>query len=188
LSRNPAFIATLVPIYRGENMKTASIFFALLSAFLVILAGCPSGNETSNTEKNVNFMVTSGYFVKNTYKGETNPSYLLVRSCPAFDSLFGVAAVMGMDRSKLIDEDKMKSGFILSIIYHGNDVHTFGIDKITLDNSQMKVYYTSTITERNASWTGNFHVTALIQNCEYKSVLLFENGKLLSNAKPKEYD
>lgn len=168
-------------------MKRALVFLASLLAFLLSLSSCTSGNAIS--VQSLSFTVTSNYFVKNTYKGETNPSYLLIKSYPAFDSLFGIGAVMGMDRSKLIDEDKMKKGFVLSIIYQGNDVHKFGIDRITLDNGQLKVYYTSEVIERNASFTGNFHITTLIQNCDYKSVLLFENGKPLSNVTIiKEYN
>jgi hypothetical protein len=122
------------------------------------------------------------HFVKNPYKGETNPSYLVIRSYPSFDKLFGVGGVMGMDNTKLITEEKMKTGFVLSIIYQGNNIHKFNIDKITLKGSQLQVYYTSEVTAPNASWTCNCHVTALVDNCKYDSILLIENGKPLTDA------
>jgi len=136
----------------------------------------------------VSYEISSYHFVKNTYKGETNPSYLLIRSYASFESLFGIAMTMNADKSKLITEEKMKDKFVFSIIYQGNDVHKFGIEKITLKNDELQVHYTSEVTESNASWTGNFHITLLIQNCKFGSILLFENGKPLNDAKIKEYD
>jgi len=161
------------------------IFIILFMALTISCANPPSTTEVAAGE-NVNFMISSYNFVKNTYSGETNPSYLLIRSYPAFDSIFGVGAVMGMDASKLITEEKMKSGFVLSIIYQGNDIHKFNIEKITLQNKQLQVYYTSVVTTPNASWTCNCNVTALIDNCKFDSILLFENGHPLPDALIKE--
>jgi hypothetical protein len=165
-----------------------SIFSKLIILFLAVTISC--GSPASTTEnvagENVNFMIGSYLFVKNTYSGETNPSYLLIRSYHSFDSVFGVGAVMGMDTSKLITEEKMKSGFALSIIYQGNDIHKFNIDKITLKNKQLQVYYTSEVTTPNASWTCNCNVTVLIDNCKFDSILLFENGRPLPDALIKE--
>ncbi len=94
---------------------------------------------------------------------------------------------MGMDTSKLITEEKMKTGFVISVIYHGNDIHKFDIEKITLKNNQLQVHYTSEVTQQNASWEGNFHVTALIENCAYDSILFLENGHPVPHAVIKEY-
>jgi hypothetical protein len=103
-----------------------------------------------------------------------------------FDSLFGVAAVWGMDTSRLITEEKMEDGFVFSIIYQGNDIHEFDIERIALKDNQLLVYYTSEVTQPNASWTCNCHVTVLIKNCEFSSILLFENRNFLPNALIKE--
>lgn len=156
-----------------------------LLAMAVSCSGTPSATVTAG-EKNVGFMKSSYQFIKNTYKGETNPSYLVIRGYSSFDSLFGVGAVMGMDQSKLITEEKMKNGFVLSIIYQGNNIHEFNIEKIILKNGQLQVYYTSKVTEPNASWTCNCNVTALVENCKFDSILLFENGKPLPDAVIKE--
>jgi len=165
-----------------------SIFGVLIILFMALTISCGSAASTteSGAGENVNFMISSYNFVKNTYSGETNPSYLLIRNYPAFDSVFGVGAVMGMDTSKLITEEKMKSGFVLSVIYQGNDIHKYNIEKITLKNKQLQVYYTSEVTTPNASWTCNCNVTALIDNCKFDSILLFENGRPLPDALIKE--
>lgn len=164
------------------------ILGVLLISCLAVTISCGDAAPTIETaaEHAVSFTKSSYYFVKNTYKGETNPSYLLIRSYTAFDSLFGVGAVMGMDRSKLINEDKMRDGFVMSIIYQGNDIHKFDIEKIILENNQLQVYYTSEVTDPDASWTCNCHITVLIENCEFESVLLFENGHPLPDALIKE--
>jgi len=161
-----------------------SITGILLAVLLASAVACGSTQPTagSGAEQNINFMVSSNHFVKNTYKGETNPSYLVIRSYAAFDSVFGVGAVMGMDSSKLITEEKMRNGFVLSIIYQGNDIHKFDIEKIILKNGQLQVYYTSKVTEPNASWTCNCNVTVLVDNCKFDSILLYENGQPLPNA------
>jgi len=161
------------------------ILTVLLLAATVACSNSPSA-PAEVSEKNVGFTVSSNHFVKNTYKGDTNPSYLVIKSYPAFDSLFGIGATMGMDKSKLITEEKMKSGFVLSVIYQGNNIHKFNIEKITLKDRQLQVYYTSEVTTPNASWSCNCHVTALIDNCEFDSILLYENGKPLPDALIKE--
>jgi hypothetical protein len=139
-----------------------------------------------NYEENVDFMADPYRFVKNFYVGETNPSYLIINNYSSFDSLFRVGAVMYMDTSKLITEEKMKDGFVLSIIYQGNDIHEFEIQKITLVGTQLLVYYTSEIVDSNASWYCNCSVITLIENCDYNSILLFENGNLLQDVLIKE--
>ncbi len=163
-------------------MKSILVTLIVMSVALNLSCDGSPSTTGSAAEKNVSFMISSSHFVKNFYKGETNPSYLIIRSYPSFDSLFGVAAVMGMDSSKLITEEKMKTGFVLSIIYQGNDIHKFDIEKITLKNNQLQVYYTSEVTTPNASWKCNCNVTALIDNCEFDSILLFENGHPLPDA------
>jgi hypothetical protein len=104
-----------------------------------------------------------------------------------FDSLFGVAAVIGMDTSRLITEEKMKDGFVFSIIYQGNDIHEFDIERIALKDNQLLVYYISEVTQQNASWTCNCHVTVFIKNCEFSSILLFENRNFLPSALIREF-
>jgi hypothetical protein len=171
---------------RGDNMKSVlRILSLLLLASTIACSNSPSAKEGAAAQ-NVNFRISSNHFVKNTYKGETNPSYLVIRDYASFDSLFGIAAVMGMDSSKLIKEEDMKNRFVLSIIYQGNDIHEFSIEKITLKDRQLQVYYSSRVTTPNASWTCNCHVTALIENCDFSSILLFENGQPVSSAVVKE--
>jgi len=161
------------------------ILIISLMAFTISCGSSPSTTE-SIAEENVSFMRSQYHFVHNDYLGETNPSYLIIRSYPAFDSLFDTAGVMGMDNSKLITEEKMKSGFVLSIIYQGDCNHKFDIEKITLKNNQLHVYYTSEATTPTVSGKCNRHVTTLIQNCEFDSILLFENGQPLPDALIKE--
>jgi hypothetical protein len=157
-------------------MKSILGISVILSVILTI--SC----DDSQDEESVNFMISSNHFVKNFYLGENNPSYLIIRNYSSFDSLFGIAAVWGLDTSRLITEEKMEDGFVLSIIYQGNDIQEFDIQKITLKDNQLRVYYTSEVTKPNASWTCNCHVTALIKNCEFSSIFLFQNGNFLPNA------
>jgi hypothetical protein len=158
----------------------------ILLLIVVLFCSCSHSSGSNIDEENVGFQVTDSYFVKNTYIGETNPSYLIIRSYSSFDSVFGVAVVGKADTSKMITEEKMKNGFVLSIIYQGNDIHKYTIDKIILKNGQLQVYYASEVIVPNATWTCNCHVTALIDNSDFNSILFFENGNQLPHASIKE--
>lgn len=178
---------------RGNNMRSIlSILIIPLLALIISCTGTPAATTsappatTSFAEENTHFVKSSNHFVRNSYEGETNPSYLLIQSYPSFNSVYGVGAVMGMDASKLITEDKMKDAFVLSIIYQGNNITAFDIEKITLKGSQLEVYYTSKVVNPNATWTCNCHVTVLIDNCKFDSILLYENGKPLPDAVIKD--
>jgi predicted secreted protein len=124
----------------------------------------------------VPFRVSDYHFVKGTYHGVTNPSYLLIRSLASFQSVFSVGYVPGMDMSKLITGADMQNGFVLSIIYQGNDIRKFGIDDIVLKDGQLRVFYTSEVTNPGASYQCNCHITVLIANRIFGPVRLFENG------------
>jgi hypothetical protein len=162
------------------------VLIILLLALTISCGSSPSTIESVDGE-NVNFMqLSTHYFVSTKYSGETNPSYLIIRSYPVFDSLFGIAVAMGTEDFPVITEDKIKSGFILSIIYQVKDYYKLDIEKITLKNNQLQVYYTSEMTIANVGGV-NCHVTALVENCEFDSVLFFENGHLLPDASVKEF-
>ena len=167
-------------------MKSIGLGSVLFLSIFVLFCGCSDSSGNTVDEVKVGFQVTNSYFVKNTYTGETNPSYLLIRSYPSFNSVFGVAMTGNVDISKLITEEKMKNGFVLSVIYQGNNIHAFRIENITLTNGQLRVYYTSEVTEPNASWQCNCHVTVLIDNFDFSSILLFENGNQVPNPSIKE--
>ncbi len=87
---------------------TQCIFLIILSHLLFFNCKESSSSEENFDEESVNFMVSSDYFFKNFYSGDTNPSYLLILSYSSFDSLFGVAATWDMNYSKLITEEKME--------------------------------------------------------------------------------
>lgn len=167
-------------------MKRICEMLAILVLLLAVSCNGQPASTGNAPEQKIGFMTSQYHFVNNTYKGATNPSYLLVRSYPAFKSQFGTGAVMGMDNAKLISEEAMKNGFVFSIIYQGNDIHEFKIDKVILKGNQLQIYYASKVTQPGASWTCNCHVTALIDNCKFDSILLYENGRPLPDAVIKE--
>jgi len=160
------------------------ILIVLLLALTISCVNSPSAKE-SVAEENVSFMKSSHHFVNNPYSPETNPSYLLIRSYPVFAANFGIAAVMGMETSTLITEEKMKNRFVLSIIHQGRDFRKLNIEKITLKNKQLQVYYTSEVTIPNVGGV-NCHVTVVVDNCDFDSILFFENGRPLPDAVIKE--
>jgi hypothetical protein len=80
-----------------------SILYIKHFLLLILILSCKDVPVTpDNGDKgNVIFMVSSDYFVKNFYSGETNPSYLLIRSYSCFESLSGVAEKWDTDYSKM---------------------------------------------------------------------------------------
>ena len=106
-------------------MKKILGIATILLASVVSIASCSSNqglstsensSQPASTETPVSYEISSSHFVKNTYKGETNPSYLLIRSYSSFESLFGVAMTMNTDKSKLVTAEKMKDKFIFHFL------------------------------------------------------------------------
>ena len=173
-------------------MKPApGIFIALLTALAISCAGPPPAGEgivkgtAGVAQTEVNFLKSSHHFVKNPYSPAANPSYFIMRNYPVFAANFGVAAVMGMDTATLITEEKMKNRFVLSIVHQGRDFRKMDIEKITLANRQLQVYYTSEVTMRDVGEV-NCHVTVLVDDCGFDSVLFYENGRYLPGAAARE--
>jgi len=125
------------------------------------------------------YMVSGGHFVDNWYTAETIPSCLLIRDFDCFDEYFSIGWVQGMDESRLITEERMEGGFVLSVIYQGNDVSSLGVERIVLQNGRLIVRYARKVIMEDASFTGNYHATVLIEDCDFDSVMLVENGRWL---------
>ena len=123
------------------------------------------------------YMIPDGYFVNCWYEGATNPSCLTFRDYDCFDKYFTIGWYMGLDESKLITEEKMEDGFVLSVICQGNDIPALGIEKVVLHNGKLIVCYTREVGIEDANFTANMHLTLLIDNCDFDSVILFENGR-----------
>jgi hypothetical protein len=127
------------------------------------------------------YMVSDGYFIGNWYEGDTNPSCLIFRDFACFDTYFTIGWYMGLDESKLITEERMKGGFVISVIYKGYDVTKLGIERVILHNGRLIVYYTREVIIENATFTGGYHLTMLVDDCVFDSVILFENGSRLEH-------
>lgn len=136
----------------------------------------------------VSFMVSEGHFVNGWYEGVTNPSCLVFRDYECFDTYFSIGWYMGLDESKLITEEGMEDGFVLSVIYQGNDIPKLGIEKVLLHNGKLIVYYTHEVVMADASFTANMHLTMLIDDCDFEAVMLFENGSRITHASITEVD
>ena len=95
---------------------------------------------------------------------------------------------MGIDESKLITDERMEGGFVLSVIYQGYDAVTLGIEKIILHNGKLIVYYTREVILKDATFTGNYHLTLLIDDCNFDSVILFENRRRVEHVPVTEVD
>ena len=130
-------------------------------------------------------MVSNGHFVNNWYEGATNPSCLLIEDYECFESYFSVGWVQGMDESRLITEERMEDGFVLSVIYQGYDVVSLDIEKVVLHDGKLIVCYKREVTMSGVSFTGNYHLTLLIGDCDFDSVMLFENGRRLTDVRIK---
>lgn len=129
----------------------------------------------------VSYMVSEGYFVNGWYEGVTNPSCLVFQDYECFDTYFSIGWYMGLDELKLITEEGMEDGFVLSVIYQGNDIPKLGIEKVALHNGKLIVYYTHEVVIADASFTANMHLTLLIDDCDFDSVILFENGRRVAD-------
>lgn len=118
------------------------------------------------------------YFVKNTVKVEQDrPMCLILSTSKAFEETFGVGMVMGANRAKLLQEGDFKDHVVVSVMQSGNDIRDIRIKAIRLEDTTLVIEFTNTVTEANASWTGNFHATVRMKRCAFTAVRLVENGK-----------
>jgi hypothetical protein len=177
-----------------EEIIMRTLWFISIAAILA-LSGCGESNpaDTSypadfdrGTEQA--YVLSDGYFIGNWYVAETNPSCLVFRDYDCFDAYFSIGWYMGLDESKLITEEGMEDGFVLSVIYQGNDIPKLGIEKVALHNGKLIVYYTHEVVMADASFTANMHLTVLIDDCDFDSVILFENGSRITHASITEVD
>ena len=70
----------------------------------------------------------------------------------------------------------MENGFVLSIIYQGYDVVSLGIEKVVLQNGKLIVCYAQAVKMSGVTFTGNYHLALLVDDCDFESVMLFEDG------------
>ncbi len=119
------------------------------------------------------------YFVKNTVPVEpARPACLILSTSQAFEATFGIGMVMGANRAKLMQEDDFKDHVVVSVMQSGNDIREIRIKTIRLEDTTLVIEFTNTVTEANASWTGNFHATVRMKRCTFTAVRLVENGKV----------
>lgn len=161
-------------------------------AVILALSACDTSTPTDvsypvDFERGIELscMVSEGHFVNGTYEGATNPSCLLIWDYECFDSYFSIGWVQGMDESKLITDERMEDRFVLSIIYQGDDVISLGIEKVVLLDGKLIVCYTQEVTMSDVSFMGNYHLTLLIDDCDFESVMLFENGRRVTDIRVK---
>jgi hypothetical protein len=160
-------------------MKRA--FFAPLIVLMsLFLFACGSGDSWPR----VNYTPVQAYFVRNTYEGVTNPSYLIIRNYSSFDALFHM--LPGHSDPVPVTEESISTRFVVTIIYQGNDIRTLTIRNIQLHDGELVVSYTSDITEPNAAYTCNCYAAALVDNSDFTSVRFVENGKTVSNVSLQE--
>lgn len=94
------------------------LIFIMALCVAVLFCSCKSGNGSA-AESDVNFTVAKNYYFKN---GAEIPKNQKIDSAEEFQSLFGMAAVMGKDgMPTAIDFSKQ---FVLAVVLPVTDVYT----------------------------------------------------------------
>jgi hypothetical protein len=169
--------ATIAP---GGIMKLHGMVLSILAASFFCAAAPPEA--PSPRPEPVPFRPVAGnYFIINTYPVVHTPTFFIIKSYNAFDSLFHWAGVMRQDTSQLIAREKMDSCFIVAVVIRGAFSVALNIQKVALASGALSIYYTSADSEPHPEYTSNSRAIALVSNCAYDSIRFFENDRPVRN-------
>jgi hypothetical protein len=121
------------------------------------------------------FDTYSGYFVSNKFEPDAAESFVVIGDQEQFDSVFGVAMVMG-DKSHRLPEDAFLSNVVLAAIKRGDAVWEFKVEGITADDGVVQLRYAATSTKSDTATFASPLVVSIPKG-EHKAVEFVENGK-----------
>ena len=118
-----------------------------------------------------------GYFVSNEFEPNAVDSFVVIRDQAAFDSVFGVAAVM-FDRSHRLPANAFQSNMVVAAIHRGHSNITYRNVHVTRDGTVLRVSYT-TKEQRSALTEYASPLILSVPRDNYSAASFVENGKMV---------
>ena len=155
-----------------------------LALFALLVEVGFAGNVAANDEtkgKELKFDAYSGYFEKNNSGLKGDQSFLAITGRKAFDSIFGVARVIGK-KPALVPEEAFKDRLVIATIKRGGETWTYEVDKVTLDDKgTLTLRYQATSKDGGGAKFASPLILSVPKG-DYKRILFVENGKEVGKA------
>jgi uncharacterized membrane protein len=152
-----------------------------LLALTVLAASGPAAPAPAPEPTKLAFDTYSGYFVSNKFEPDAAESYVGLADQAKFDSVFGVAMVMG-DKSHRLAKDAFDSNLVLAVIKRGKAVWEYKVEGVMLDKGVVQLRYTATKkTSDSATFASPLIVS--IPKGPYTSIEFVEDGKVVKTVK-----
>ncbi|MBC8868210.1 MAG: hypothetical protein H8E44_02270 [Planctomycetes bacterium] len=90
--------------------------------------------------KPIKHEVHDGYFVSNKFEPKSPASFVIIQNRKRFDTVFGVAFVMG-DKSNRLKPDAFKSRMVIGAIKRGPAHSTYKVASVTVQKSTLYLSY-----------------------------------------------
>jgi hypothetical protein len=88
------------------------------------------------------FDTYSGYFVSNKFEPDAPASFVVIADQKTFDTIFGIAAVMG-DQSHRLPADAFESKIVVAVIKRGKAVTQFTVEHVAQHDAILTVHYST---------------------------------------------
>lgn len=151
---------------------------------IILFVGVIAGITHAAEQSKLTFDVYSGYFVSNKFEPDAPESFVVIDNQEQFDTIFGVAMVMG-DKSHRLPKDAFKSNVVLTAIKRGKAVWEFDVQGVTETNGVVELRYKAT-SKSSDSATFACPLIVSIPKGKYKAVRFVENGKLVKAVNKKK--
>lgn len=117
------------------------------AAVALFFTACATTKEAGNS--NIKYLEAQRYFFNNNASVPSSP---ITTTQEEFDKLYGAATVMGRNgRPTTIDFSKQFTiGIVLPETNDNTEIHP---GKLTSDGDMLTLHYSTTVTDRNMSWT-----------------------------------
>jgi hypothetical protein len=100
----------------------------------------------------------------------------------AFDSLFFF--IYDHNIYDPIPPAELSSRKVVSIVKYGNNIYILKIQKIEILDGTLEIIYTSTLENKNMSWTAAISLIITL-NADYHRIRFVENGKIVKEIVPQ---
>lgn len=165
------------------RLTTIFLFLAIASGSAAphCLADVPRDDPNKPTGKPIAHEVHDGYFVSNKFERDKPASFVAIQDRKRFDTIFGVAFVMG-DKSNRLKPDAFKSKMVISAIKRGRAVATYNVTSVTVHKGTLYLRYEAK-TGVPGSATFACPLIVSVPKGPYSAVVFLENDKPVKTLK-----
>ncbi len=154
---------------------------ASLQALVCVAAVLPAQERSASGR--VRYEVHSGYSVSNQFEPGSSSSFLVIENEKQFNTVFGVAAIMG-DKSDRLQPGAFQSRVVIAVIKRGNYVWDYHVDEIEDIQGVLYLHYTLTFEDGGLSSFSSPLIVS-VERQKYTGVVFVENGKTVKRIKVK---